>query len=247
MTYHSFNSEIAKDYNVDIAILVSSFDFWIERSIANKINNHDGSYWTYNSMKALSEMFDYFSESQIRRILNKMVDEGIIKTGNYNKSTYDRTAWYAFTDGFVEKYKSILRIGKFHLTNSSNGSDEIDKPIPDPNTDSIPDPNTDKKFNFKTSLLELGVEEQIVKDWLEVRRKKKASNTQTAFNGLKTQIEKSGLSANECIRISVERDWKGFKADWIIEQSKQNQERTTARNQLIQNGDEPYEWTTEEK
>lgn len=70
-------------------------------------------------------------------------------------------------------------------------------------------------FSFKKSLLGLGVENQVVSDWLAVRRKKKASNTETAFNGIKSQIEKSGLSANECIKIAVERSWQGFNYKWL--------------------------------
>jgi len=78
----------------------------------------------------------------------------------------------------------------------------------------------DKEFNFKSSLLELGIEKQIVSDWLKVRKDKKASNTETSFNKIKNQILKSGLSANECIKIAVEKDWKGFEAEWLINRSK---------------------------
>ena len=37
------------------------------------------------------------------------------------------------------------------------------------------------KFNFKSELVLQGVESEIIEDWLAVRRKKKASNTKTAF------------------------------------------------------------------
>jgi hypothetical protein len=71
-------------------------------------------------------------------------------------------------------------------------------------------------FNFKKSLIELGVENQIATDWIKVRQKRQASNTVTSFNKIKNQIELSGKPANECIKIAVEKDWKGFEADWII-------------------------------
>jgi len=70
-------------------------------------------------------------------------------------------------------------------------------------------------FSFRKSLIDLGIEKQIVSDWLKVRSKKKAANTETAFKGIKTQIEKSGLSANECIKKSVENSWSGFNSDWL--------------------------------
>ncbi len=72
----------------------------------------------------------------------------------------------------------------------------------------------EKKFNFKKSFLDIGVDKQIIEDWLIVRKNKKASNTQTAFNKLIEKIKLSGLTANECIRISVENNWAGFDINW---------------------------------
>lgn len=71
-----------------------------------------------------------------------------------------------------------------------------------------------KKFDFKKALLDIGVEENIVDDWLLVRKNKKATNSQTAFNAIKKQIENSGATANDCITLAVERSWAGFKAEW---------------------------------
>jgi hypothetical protein len=73
----------------------------------------------------------------------------------------------------------------------------------------------EKAFNFRLSLIELGVNEKIVEDWIKVRKTKNATNTETAFNKIKSQILKSGKTANECITLAVEKDWKGFEAEWI--------------------------------
>ena len=72
------------------------------------------------------------------------------------------------------------------------------------------------KFNFKSELLALGVDKEVLQDWLDVRKKKKAANTKTAFTGLMTEIKKSGLSAADAIKISAENSWAGFKASWYI-------------------------------
>ena len=70
-------------------------------------------------------------------------------------------------------------------------------------------------FNFKKSLLDLGIESNIVIDYLKVRRNKKATNSETAFNSIKKELAKSNLSANESIQIAVEKSWSGFKAEWL--------------------------------
>ncbi len=78
-----------------------------------------------------------------------------------------------------------------------------------------------KKFNFKNALIELGVEEKIVTDWLLVRKNKSGTNTETAFNSIKKQIELSRAKANDCIKMAVEKSWCGFEAAWY-EKNKTN-------------------------
>jgi DnaD/phage-associated family protein len=136
---HSFNIELAKEYGILEAIIINNLFFWIEKNKANDVSYYDGTYWTYNSIKALNELFPYASERKISYALKHLEEEGIIKTGNYNKLAYDRTLWYAFT----EKGISILQKCCFHFTKSTNGFYKSDEPIPDINTDI----NTDNNNN----------------------------------------------------------------------------------------------------
>lgn len=82
------------------------------------------------------------------------------------------------------------------------------------------DSSLQKKFNFKQSLLDLGVCENVANDFMLVRKNKKATNSETSFKRLKSEITKSGLSANDCITIAVENDWKGFRVEWIQKQKR---------------------------
>lgn len=136
---HSFNIELAKEYGILEAIIINNLFFWIEKNKANDVSYYDGTYWTYNSIKALNELFPYASERKISYALKHLEEEEIIKTGNYNKLAYDRTLWYAFT----EKGISILQKCCFHFTKSTNGFYKSDEPIPDINTDI----NTDNNNN----------------------------------------------------------------------------------------------------
>lgn len=71
-------------------------------------------------------------------------------------------------------------------------------------------------FHFKSALLDLGVKEEVVDAWLAVRRNKRATNSEIAFNKIKEEIIKSGRTPNECITICVENSWQGFKAEWLL-------------------------------
>ena len=135
---HHFNVEIAERYGVLEAILLNHFEFWQAKNKANEKNLHDGHYWTYNSTKAFHELFPYASEYQIRNALKHLEEQGFIITGNYNKSSYDRTTWYTLTKNAT----SILQNYKMEDVKKQNGSCEIDTPIPDINTDD----NIDYKY-----------------------------------------------------------------------------------------------------
>ena len=134
---HSFDVDLAKKYGMLEAVLINNFQFWIEKNRANGVNFHDGCYWTYNSTKAFTELFPYATQKQIRRALQHLIDEEIIKTGNYNTASYDRTLWYAFT----EKGKCICPVGQMEMPVGANGFDREGKPIPDNKPDNKPDNN----------------------------------------------------------------------------------------------------------
>lgn len=75
-----------------------------------------------------------------------------------------------------------------------------------------------KRFSFKKELLKEGFEEELVSDWLGVRKLKKAKNSQTAFKGFMREIKKaesSEIKRNEILKIIVENSWSGFKATWL--------------------------------
>src|SRR5690606_3418424 len=70
---------------------------------------------------------------------------------------------------------------------------------------------TEKRFNFKKALIDYGFEENLVNEWLQVRKAKKAVNTETAFNSFIREIESRPCDINSMLRIAVERSWSGFK------------------------------------
>jgi len=63
----------------------------------------------------------------------------------------------------------------------------------------------------------IGVSEEIWKDYLALRKSKKASVTVTALKGISREAEKAKLSLQEVLQICCERGWAGFKAEWITE------------------------------
>ena len=149
---HSFEVEIAKEYGINCAILLDFIHYWVSVNKANDRNFHDGSYWTYNTVKAFEELFPYMTKKQIRSTLDKLETEGLIYSGNYNNSAYDRTKWYTVT----EKGLSVFPKRHIELPCRANGSDSEGNPIPinipTNNTSSLnTNINSDLNINKKTN------------------------------------------------------------------------------------------------
>ena len=179
---HYFDVDIAKEYGVYAAILFENVGFWVEHNRANDTNFHDGKYWTFNSRRAITELFPYIGERSIRTATQVLVDAGLMQTGNYNASAYDRTIWYTLTDDGYELWRhgKCRDFGFVKKTNGAvkktNGFDEKtnrigsnDRPIPDINTDIVPDVNTDKLS--KPSATATGTESEKVEKPKVIRQK----------------------------------------------------------------------------
>lgn len=73
-----------------------------------------------------------------------------------------------------------------------------------------------KEINtFEASLCEYGFNSELVKQWLIIRKQKKAVNSEIAFNGFIREVEKSHLTKDEILQLCIEKSWKGFEAIWI--------------------------------
>ena len=99
---HSFNVDVAKDYGILEAVFINELAYWVTLNMRNDTHYYEGRYWVSYTRKALSELFPYASEKQMRRVTDKLTKEGIIVKGNFNASKYDRTLWYSFTDKGIE-------------------------------------------------------------------------------------------------------------------------------------------------
>ena len=113
--------DIAEAHGVNVAIFVHNLAYWIEKNAANGRHYHDGRYWTYNSTRALAEMYPLWTKDQIRNIVKKAEAAGLILTGNYNEKPMDRTIWYALTD----KTAALYGLDKYTKCISQNSQMDV--------------------------------------------------------------------------------------------------------------------------
>ena len=106
--HHTFDEELAAELkSIELSVLVHHFQYWIKHNKRTNRNKHEGRTWMYQSLEDMSAHFSYWSKTQVERLVRKLVDKDILIKGNFNKSPYDRTVWYAFKDEsrFVFLYK----------------------------------------------------------------------------------------------------------------------------------------------
>jgi hypothetical protein len=139
-TIHAFKVEHAELWGIECAIVISHFIYWVEYNLRLKRNFKDNRTWTYQTQIEMAAHFPYWSEDQIYRILKKLTNLQIIIKGNFNKSAYDRTIWYAFKNEFMfinptKINNTIPQNRGMDSEEERNEFHEIAEPIPNTKTD----------------------------------------------------------------------------------------------------------------
>ena len=122
----SFDGEFAKEHGVNEAIMYQYFSYWIAKNKANDKHFYDGYTWTYNSQKALTELFPFWNRAKIQRIISSLENQGLLIKGNYNQLSYDRTTWYA-----LPKFEqSVVQNQTVNCSDLNNERFKNEQPIP---------------------------------------------------------------------------------------------------------------------
>ena len=75
--------------------------------------------------------------------------------------------------------------------------------------------NTKENFSEKQILQALGIVGQLAVDFVKHRQRIKAPITETAMAGFLREADKARWRVEDAVRESIERGWRGFKADWV--------------------------------
>ena len=183
--------------------------------------------WNF-STSGMAELL-HESLGTIKVVINRLVDHGYCKKGRIFDSKTRRIIGYDYTFYEVKNGNGCASIPQTKIPTVENPATEIpaqefchqsstnsNKVLIESNTDKKKDISISKeKFDFLASLRSLGVSKETAEEWLQVRRTKRLTNTRIAFDRIADEISRSGRSAEDCIRTSVEHSWGGFKAEWM--------------------------------
>lgn len=126
---------VAVKYGMEEAVFLDAIMFWWRTNRRNDKNNYEGRWWTYNSVETYTDIFPWWSASQIRRIIGRCKDKGALLTANFNEDKRDRTVWYSPSDELLTLYGEnfvtcICPNEQMQPSEGTNTSDEISEPLP---------------------------------------------------------------------------------------------------------------------
>lgn len=127
--------------------------------------------------------------------------------------------------------KRLAKLNEQNITNSTNVdfvqqtstkstvSDSVSDSVSvNDSVSEIENINTPTSFSFFNSLVSLGANKKFANEWIKVRKTKRLTNTETAFNKFIGQVEQSGYTLNEVLEKCIEKSWGGFNAEWYKKQ-----------------------------
>ena len=110
---------------------------------------------------------------------------------------------------------SFLEKKKQKSTRADFGEEENNQPLNAQKETSPPVAPAPPPFNFRKAMLSEGFVPELIDEWLKIRKAKKAVNTERAFKTFIEQVRKTNQDINTVLSIIVQKQWKGFEADWL--------------------------------
>ena len=161
----------------------------------------------------------------IMKVIGELIELGLVEDTGHKKGTTKQIIVYRLLGIKTREDEEInsTNIGTVPKTEQSQNYQETVPFLPHNSTNigtqnlkgTKKESNNNIKFNFAQELKNLGAEEQLISDWLVVRKNKKAANTKTSFDGFARELKKSNLDVNTALKICVERNWQGFNSGWL--------------------------------
>lgn len=190
--------------------------------------NHNGVF--YGSIAYIQEWLGCTKPTAIAT-MKKLIEKNLVIKGaafidNENRRVYTIN-W--------DELKNLTGVKKFNPTEVKNfnqgGKKILPNNIVDNNINTLSTTRTREEFDFYGFFRELGADDQSLKDWKEVRRKKGGINTKSAADAILKEINKSGKSVRECIAKCASSSWSGFKWAWWLRELDEESGNNVRRNE----------------
>lgn len=201
-----FLPTLAVGIGLNEAILLQKIHGWLQCTP----KEHVGRNWIYNSYKSWHEQLPFMSETTIKRAVKNLIEKKIIITENFNKNSFDKTLWYSID---YEKLNEIVEISDSIKLIPSRVSDcdyrEYQNDTTNTNNNYNNNNNNKKRENIEKLYFENNKVNDIFLEFLDLRKKIKAVNSDRAINTLINKLNKYDDDTKfMMIEQSIVNSWK---------------------------------------
>lgn len=136
--------------NAEEAIILQQIQYWINNPKSGRVGE-DGRKYIRDTYQEWLIQFPWMNERTLKRRIKSLEDKKLILTANLNKSSYDRTKWYAIDYDELNKYLQMEgdKLAQSKVPNCHDEKGQSDT-IKDDNL-TQPIPKTSTKTSSKTS------------------------------------------------------------------------------------------------
>ncbi|AIM15146.1 hypothetical protein HW35_01565 [Bacillus sp. X1(2014)] len=137
---------LAVKIGLNEAVILQQIHYWVSMS------NHviEGRKWIYNTYKDWQQQFPFWSESTIKRTIHSLEKQGLLISGNWNRTKMDKTKWYtihyeqleALTD--LSPEKPVIETEPFTRKNQPKQPFPLDDRMKDKTIERQEHPETEK-------------------------------------------------------------------------------------------------------
>ena len=201
-----FLPTLATQLGLNEAILLQKIHGWLQCTP----KEHVGRSWIYNTYKSWHEQLPFMSEITIKRAVKNLIEKKIIITENFNKNSFDKTLWYSID---YEKLNEIVEISDSIKLIPSRVSDcdhrEYQNDTTNTNNNYNNNNNNKKRENIEKLYFENNKVNDIFLEFLDLRKKIKAVNSDRAINTLINKLNKYDDDTKfMMIEQSIVNSWK---------------------------------------
>lgn len=136
--------------NAEEAIILQQIQYWINNPKSGRVGE-DGRKYIRDTYQEWLIQFPWMNERTLKRRIKSLEDKKLILTANLNKSSYDRTKWYAIDYDELNKYLQMEgdNLARSIVSNCHDEKGQSDT-IKDDNL-TQPIPKTSSKTSSETS------------------------------------------------------------------------------------------------
>ena len=122
---------LAGMFGTNEAIFLQQLHYWLQKSR----NVADGKLWVYNSFEEWARQIPFLSSRTIQRIVQRLLEQGVIEVSHHGKGRFDRTNWYTINYEHLKQRVTEYRTEK-GMENTDEAIEDDSFPLESDNVES---------------------------------------------------------------------------------------------------------------